>query len=292
MPLIPSTGSGGKQPGTPTIGTATAGNAAATVSFTAPSYLGKPTGTTYTATSSPSNITGTSSTSPITVSGLSNGTSYTFTVNLSNGTVVSLSSNSSNSVTPVAPPPPPPSFGPWFTPPPFFGPYFYVPGCIDAETLISVVGPDNSIIYKEAQDLVVGDIIWAPTYTEYSDESLQNPAEWEAEMLSNMQRVQTTVVSVVPKVKETLYFNNDTSNRISIEQLILLKPQNDIWQYLYASEANIGDTIMVYNPDVDTFIPTEITSITMDEDDPRQVYAISVEDTDLFIAGNIVVHNK
>jgi hypothetical protein len=293
MPLIVSVGgSSGKTPGVPTIGTATAGNGQATVTFSPPTYLGKPTATTYTAISNPSNITATSGTSPITVTGLSNGTSYTFAVNLSNGLVTSINSSSSNSVVPVAPPPPPPSFGPWFTPPPFFGPWFYVPGCIDAETLISVVGPDESIIYKEAQDIVVGDIIWAPTYTEYSDESLQNPEEWEAEMLSSMQKVQTTVVSVVPKVKETLYFNNDTSNRISIEQLMLLKPQNEMWQYLYASEANIGDTFMTYSPDANTFAPTQITEITLDADDPREVYAISVEDTDLFIAGNIVVHNK
>ena len=109
MPLPPiSSGSGGIQPGTPTIGTATAGNASASVTFTAPSYLGKPTGTTYTATSTPSDITGTSSTSPITVSGLSNGTAYTFKVKLSNGVATSLESASSNSATPVAPPPPPP----------------------------------------------------------------------------------------------------------------------------------------------------------------------------------------
>jgi hypothetical protein len=293
MPLIVSVGgSSGKTPGVPTIGTATAGNGQATVTFTAPTYLGKPTATTYNAISSPGSITGTSATSPITVTGLSNGTSYTFAVNLSNGLVTSINSSSSNSVVPVAPPPPPPSFGPWFTPPPFFGPWFYVPGCIDAETLISVVGPDESIIYKEAQDIVVGDIIWAPTYTEYTDESSQSPEEWETEMLSGMQKVQTTVVSVVPKVKETLYFNNDTSNRISIEQLMLLKPQDEVWQYLYASEANIGDTFMTFNPDANSFTPTQITDITLDADDPREVYAISVEDTDLFIAGNIVVHNK
>ena len=126
MPLPPiSSGSGGIQPGTPTIGTATAGNASASVTFTAPSYLGKPTGTTYTATSTPSDITGTSSTSPITVSGLSNGTAYTFKVKLGNGVATSLESASSNSATPVAPPPPPPP------PPPPSNVYLATACCTD-----------------------------------------------------------------------------------------------------------------------------------------------------------------
>ena len=65
--------SGGKQPGTPTIGAATAGNASATVAYTAPSYTGKGGAVTYRATSSPGGLTGTGA-SPITVSGLTNGT--------------------------------------------------------------------------------------------------------------------------------------------------------------------------------------------------------------------------
>jgi len=101
MPLHPlgPEGSAGHQPGTPTIGSASAGNSSASVSFTAPDYLGKPIGTTYTATSTPGNITGTGSSSPISVSGLSNGTSYTFKVKLANSIVDSLESSSSNSVT-------------------------------------------------------------------------------------------------------------------------------------------------------------------------------------------------
>ena len=113
-------GSAGRTPGTPTIGTATAGNAQASVTFSAPSYLGKPAGTNYIATSNPGGITGTSSTSPILVTGLNNGTAYTFTVKLNNGLIDSLSSEASNSISPVAPP-----FFPFFPPFfPFFPPFF------------------------------------------------------------------------------------------------------------------------------------------------------------------------
>lgn len=86
-------------PSTPTIGTATAGNAQATVTFTA----GGIPGTTYRALSSPGSLTGTSATSPITVTGLTNGTAYTFQVRAENAVGNSAYSASSNSVTPVQP---------------------------------------------------------------------------------------------------------------------------------------------------------------------------------------------
>ena len=89
-----------RSPGTPTIGTATAGIGSATVTYTAPSDLG--TGTvTYTATSSPGGLTGTGA-SPITVSGLSGGTAYTFTVTASTPGGTGPASAASNSATPLA----------------------------------------------------------------------------------------------------------------------------------------------------------------------------------------------
>ena len=90
-----------RSPGAPTIGTATAGVASATVAYTAPSDLGAGT-VTYTATSSPGGLTGTGA-SPITVSGLTNGTAYTFTVTASTPGGTSPASAASNSITPALP---------------------------------------------------------------------------------------------------------------------------------------------------------------------------------------------
>jgi hypothetical protein len=85
-------------PGAPTIGTATAGNGQATVSFTAPASTGGSAITSYKATCGTQSASGTAS--PITVTGLSNGTSYTCTVTASNAMGVSAPSAASNSVTP------------------------------------------------------------------------------------------------------------------------------------------------------------------------------------------------
>jgi len=87
-------------PPAPTIGTATAGNAQATVTFTAPGSNGGSAITGYTVTSSPGNITGTGSVSPVTVTGLTNGTAYTFTVTATNINGTGPASSASNSVTP------------------------------------------------------------------------------------------------------------------------------------------------------------------------------------------------
>ena len=101
--LGPVSSSAGRKPGTPTIGSASAGDGQATVTFTAPTYLGKPNSSlTYTVVSSPSSIQNTGSGSPITVTGLSNGTSYSFTVKLSNTVLDSEFSSASNNVSPAA----------------------------------------------------------------------------------------------------------------------------------------------------------------------------------------------
>ena len=116
MRFVPA--AGGMKPTTPTIGTAVADNAGATVVFTPSTYIGKGT-ITYTATSSPSSITATAGVSPIIVTGLSNGTPYTFTVSgTTNYGVQSDASAASNSVTPTAPAPPPPPPPPPLPPPP------------------------------------------------------------------------------------------------------------------------------------------------------------------------------
>ena len=91
-------------PDAPTIGTATGGNASASVAFTAPANVGGGAITGYAAVSTPGGFTGSGASSPITVSGLSNGTAYTFKVRATNAYGTSPLSAASSSVVPEAPP--------------------------------------------------------------------------------------------------------------------------------------------------------------------------------------------
>lgn len=88
-------------PGAPTIGTATAGDAQCSITFTPPGSNGGSAITGYTATSTPGSVTGSSSSSPVVVAGLTNGTAYTFTVHATNAVGNSAESAASNSATPT-----------------------------------------------------------------------------------------------------------------------------------------------------------------------------------------------
>jgi hypothetical protein len=92
-------------PGAPTIGTATAGDTQATVTFTAPASTGGAAiiASGYTVTANPGGASATGSSSPITVTGLTNGVSYTFTVTATNSAGTGSPSGASNSITPAAP---------------------------------------------------------------------------------------------------------------------------------------------------------------------------------------------
>ena len=92
-------------PGAPTIGTATAGNAQASVTWTAPADNGGAAVTSYTATAVEDNTKSCSangSTLTCTITGLTNGSAYTFTVTATNAAGTSAASAPSNSVTPEA----------------------------------------------------------------------------------------------------------------------------------------------------------------------------------------------
>ena len=94
----------GTVPEAPTSPVATAGNAQASIAFTAPASNGGSAITGYTVTSSPGGLTATGTSSPLVVTGLTNGTAYTFTVVATNAAGNSVASSASAAVTPFTVP--------------------------------------------------------------------------------------------------------------------------------------------------------------------------------------------
>ena len=109
-------------PEAPIIGTATAGQAQASVSFSAPASNGASTISSYTVTATdfdhPANggQIASGAASPITVTGLIAGDPYSFTVTATNGAGTGPASAASNTVVPAAPSPPPAFPAPVATP--------------------------------------------------------------------------------------------------------------------------------------------------------------------------------
>lgn len=87
-------------PGAPVMGSASALNGGARVSFSPPANSGGSGITQYRVTASPGGATEVSTTSPIVINGLTNGTAYTFTVQAINKIGASSPSAASNAVTP------------------------------------------------------------------------------------------------------------------------------------------------------------------------------------------------
>ena len=101
------TNSGTSAPCAPAIGTATAGDGSATVTWSAPASNGNSAITGYTVTASPGGASATAagSATSVVVPGLTNGTAYTFKVTATNGVGPSGVSAASNAVTPEPPGP-------------------------------------------------------------------------------------------------------------------------------------------------------------------------------------------
>ena len=161
--------------------------------------------------------------------------------------------------------------------------------CVDQDTLITVVGPNDTVEYKRAQEINMGDEVWAYTFDELIDESIMSSSEVTYSQITNPTIVKTIVMNVYPSVKpSTMYFNGDISTRMSLYQGVLIK-RNDTYSFLISSLIEVGDLFIKRNED-GSFTETEITQIDILEEE-RTVYQFNNEPTDTFIAGNIVVHN-
>ena len=173
-----------------------------------------------------------------------------------------------------------------------FGVFGFSPGgggCIDQDTLVAVVGPNDSLEYKMAKAINAGDEVWSATFDEYIDEDSTNPAVFESPTLTNVQSEKTSIMSIFPTLKQTtMSINGDTGKRFSLEENIMCK-RNGTYSFITSGLLEVGDILIELQPDK-TFIEVPIVSIDL-IDEERTVYRFNAEPIDLLVAANFLVHN-
>lgn len=202
-------------PGAPTIGTALAGDAQATVSFGAPVSNGGSPITSYTVTSTPGSLTSTGASSPLTVTGLTNSTAYTFKVHATNAVGSGADSAASNSATPTGalPPPPPPPDPPPSSPRPWALPVttvrVNVPSSIDATGATDVTAALQAFLNSVPDGSMI--MFGGPTKT-YKISSHLDPSGWNHRILDGQG---ATINNVANANNGTAFPTPDFSNAAS-----------------------------------------------------------------------------
>ena len=121
------------------------------------------------------------------------------------------------------------------------------------------------------------------------DRDLYNAETWSSESITEDTVVETTVESIkVRQVAVTVMFNESKTRRFSLEHMLLARRDNT-YMFIQAGTIKTGD-FLVYDIE-DRMVDVKVESIGfLDED--ADVYDFSVTPYDLFIAGDIIAHNK
>ena len=182
------------------------------------------------------------------------------------------------------------SFTPYsFTPIP---PYSFVPltVCIDEDTLVQVVGAEDSVELKAAKDVQLGDMIWSITWEGLLDD-LQDPGATTVypENLQGVQRVQSQIVQISPSTKgTTLYFNGDKTKRFTPEEKVLIKRGSS---HIFVEAKTITMSDFIFEATDTGMEATPVLSVDYIEE-TRNVFKFNAFPVDTIIAGNMVVHNS
>jgi hypothetical protein len=161
--------------------------------------------------------------------------------------------------------------------------------CIDQDTPIMVVGNNDSIAYKKAEDIRVGDYIWSATWDQFIDENYDPYAMQHYGEMTGEDLVISQIISIEPSSKShTFIINGDYDKRFTAEEMIFIK-RND--NHMFDQVQNLTQEDSIYE-----IIDGLMTVVRVDSveaiDQARTVYKFNASPTDTIIAGNMVVHNS
>ena len=178
----------------------------------------------------------------------------------------------------------PPSF---FHPPSFFSPpsFFHPPTfCIEQDTY--VLTKDG---YKQAKDIVVGDILITKTFDTLPIGDYETVAAWSAAQLNSSTTLESEVTEIIiTPQSSSIIINGDNSKRFSLAEDILVVRANE-YRFVSANELTSDDQLVTYDED-HNLVLTEIESTGIIEEN-TMVYDFVRSPFGLIIADSVVVYN-
>jgi len=175
-----------------------------------------------------------------------------------------------------------------------FSPFRPPPRCIAENTKIATIGENDSVVWVMAKDLSVGTKVFSPVWDEFKNSDQENPYEERVEYpsMSNMRLNEGTVISSLRKKSDqTVIFNDNEEREYSLTQPVLAAINNGVTAWEFTKDLKEGDYIWEYCFDSRTYKKVKIDLITI-LNESKDVFQISVDGTDTFIAANVVCHNK
>jgi hypothetical protein len=162
--------------------------------------------------------------------------------------------------------------------------------CVGENSEILTISDTGETTLTLAKDLKVGDSVVSPIWDNYDSKADIENSRIEYEWLENLSVKNGTVREIVKNQSDKIIFiNNDKKKSYTPSHPILAKvaDQNFAWEQV--SNLSVGDIFMEYDKDSNGYRSTEILTIDT-EIATQDVYLISVDDTDTFIASGIVCH--
>lgn len=155
--------------------------------------------------------------------------------------------------------------------------------CLLEGTLISMA--DGSV--KRIEELVTGDSLKSISIEGLPlDENLH--FAWTAQN-PNITTADTLVVNTTKIEAFALYNINNGLLKSTAEHIHLVK-REQVFMFVQASEILVGDTLL--DSQLNEVTVTSVENERMPDNQSVNVYLIDVETIDLFIANNIITHNK
>lgn len=176
-----------------------------------------------------------------------------------------------------------------------FAPFSFAPSsfgfvCVGEDSEIITVDVGGSTSLTTAKDLKVGDKVLSPIWDNYDASINIEISRVEYSSLENPTVKIGTIKEIVKNTSDTIvYINGDKKKAYTPTHPILAKlgDNNVAWEQV--QNLSIGDKVMEYNVESEQYMLSNIVSLDTEYFN-QDVYLISVDDTDTFIASGIVCH--